>query len=64
MAGIAVRLLRGKATVARGRAAADGSYRLRAPGPGTYRVAVGLTVSGNAGRPNHEDVRTATVTVR
>jgi hypothetical protein len=64
MAGIAVRLLRGTATVARGRAGTGGSYRLRAPGPGTYRVAAGLTVSGNASRPNREDVRTATVTVR
>lgn len=64
MAGVAVRLLRGSATVARAKAAADGSYRLRAPGAGTYRVSVGVTVSGNASRGNRQDVRTATVSVR
>jgi hypothetical protein len=64
MAGIPVRLLSGSKAVATTKAAANGSYRLRAPGPGTYRVAVGLMVSGNASRPNHMDIRTATVTVR
>lgn len=64
MAGIEVRLVRDGTAGARTKAAADGSYRLRAPGAGAYRVTVGLMVSGNASRPNHVETRTATVTVR
>jgi hypothetical protein len=64
MPGVEVRLTRGKATVARTRAAADGSFRLRAPGPGVYQASVGVLVSGNASRPNHVETRAASVTVR
>ena len=63
MAGIDVRLLRGSATVARAKAAADGGYRLTAPGPGTYRVAVALTVTGKGGSATRTDTRAATVRV-
>lgn len=48
MAGIGVRLLRDGATVARGRAGADGRYRIVAPGPGSYRISVPLRVTGRA----------------
>lgn len=64
MAGIEVRLLRGRATAARARAAADGSYRLVARGPGTYRVTVGLTVTGKGGSGTRRDTRAVTVRVR
>ena len=64
MVGIDVRLLSGAATVARRRAAADGSYRLPAPGPGTYRVTVALTVTGKGGSGTRRDSRAATVRVR
>jgi hypothetical protein len=64
MAGLELRLLRGRATVARARAAADGSYRLAAPGPGIYRVKVSLTVTGKGGSGTRGDGRTATVRVR
>ena len=63
MAGIDVRLHRGSATVARAKAGADGSYRLTAPGPGTYRVAVALTVTGKGGSATRTDARAATVRV-
>lgn len=65
MAGIGVRLLRGRATVARARVAADGTYRLVAPGPGTYRVStVGITVTGKGGSGTRQDLRAAVVRVR
>ena len=64
MAAIDVRLLRGSATVARTKASADGSYRLTAPGSGTYRVTVALTVTGKGGSATRRDVRSATVHVR
>jgi hypothetical protein len=64
MAGIRVRLLRGARTVAQGTAAANGSFRLRAPGPGVYRVSVGVPVSGNASKPNHVVTRAVAIRVR
>lgn len=63
MAGIDVRLLRGSATVARAKAAADGSYRLTAPGPGSYRVTVALIVTGKGGSATRTDTRAATVRI-
>lgn len=64
MAGIDVRLVSGRATVARTQAAANGSYRLTAPGPGAYRVEVALTVTGKGGSATRRDSRAASVTVR
>lgn len=64
MAGIQVRLLRGSATIARARAAADGSYRLAAPGAGTYTVSVSQTVTGKGGSATRRESRTASVRVR
>jgi hypothetical protein len=64
MAGIDVRLLSGRAVVARTKAAANGSYRLTAPGPGAYRVEVALTVTGKGGSGTRRDSRSAAVTVR
>ena len=64
MAGIDVRLLRGSVTVSRARAAANGSYRLAARAAGTYRVTVGLTVTGKGGSGTRRDTRAATVRVR
>ena len=64
MAGVPLRLLRGSATVARTRAAANGTYRLAAPGPGTYRVVVALTVTGKGGSGTRADSRAATVRIR
>src|SRR5688500_2850716 len=64
MAGIDVRLLSGRATVARTKAAADGSYRLVAPRPGTYRAEVAQTVTGKGGSGTRRDGRAASVTVR
>ena len=64
MAGIDVRLVSGRASVARAKAAADGSYRLTAPAAGTYRVEVALTVTGKGGSGTRRDSRAASVTVR
>lgn len=64
MAGIEVRLLHGRRTLARARAAADGSYRLAAPGPGAYRVTVALTVTGKGGSGTRRDTRAVAVRVR
>lgn len=64
MAGMELRLLRGRTTVARGRAAADGSYRLAAPGRGAYRVTVALTVTGKGGSGTRREARAVTVHVR
>jgi hypothetical protein len=64
MAGIDVRLLSGRAVVARARAAADGRYRLAAPGAGTYSVTVSHTVTGKGGSATRRHVRTAKVRVR
>lgn len=64
MPGIQVRLVSGRATVARTRAAANGSYRLTAPRPGRYRVQVALTVTGKGGSGTRRDARAATVRVR
>jgi hypothetical protein len=64
MAGIQVRLLRGNAVVARARAAANGSYRLTAPGPGAYRAVVALGVTGEGGSGVVQDARAASVRVR
>lgn len=64
MAGIEVRLASGRATVARTKATANGSYRLNAPGPGSYRVEVALTVTGKGGSATRRDSRAAAVTVR
>ncbi|NUT54430.1 MAG: carboxypeptidase regulatory-like domain-containing protein [Thermoleophilia bacterium] len=64
LAGIAVRLLSGRATVARAKATATGSYRLNAPGAGTYRVEVAQTVTGKGGSGTRHDARSAAVTVR
>lgn len=64
MAGIQLRLLRGSATVARARAAADGSYRLTAPGAGTYTVSGSQTVTGTGGSGTRADSRSASVRVR
>jgi hypothetical protein len=64
MAGIEVRLLRGNAVVARARAAANGSFRLTAPGPDTYRVTVTLAVTGKGGSGIVQDARSASVRVR
>lgn len=64
MPGIQIRLLRGTATVARARAAADGSYRLAAPGPGRYVVSVSQTVTGKGGSGTRHDSRSAPVRVR
>jgi hypothetical protein len=63
MAGIQLRLLRGSATVARARAAADGSYRLAAPGAGTHTVSVSQTVTGKGGSGTRRDSRSASVRV-
>jgi hypothetical protein len=64
MAGIELRLLRGRAVVARARAAADGAYRLVARSPGTYRVTVTQTVTGKGGSGTRRDVRAAKVRIR
>jgi hypothetical protein len=64
MAAIQLRLLRGRATVARARAAADGSYRLAAPGPGAYTVSDSQTVTGKGGSATRQDIRVARVRVR
>lgn len=64
MAGIDVRLLSGRAIVARTKAAANGSYRLAAPRAGTYRVEVAQTVTGEGGSGTRRDSRPASVTVR
>lgn len=64
MAGIDVRLLSGRTPVARTKAAADGSYRLAARGPGAYRVEVALVVTGKGGSGTRRDARAAAVTVR
>jgi hypothetical protein len=64
MAGAEVRLLRGRATVARARAAADGGYRLAAPRSGTYRVTASLTVTGKGGSGTRRDTRAVKVRIR
>jgi hypothetical protein len=64
MAGIDVRLLSGRSVVARAKAAAGGKYRLAAPGSGSYRVEVALTVTGKGGSATRRDARSAAVTVR
>jgi hypothetical protein len=64
MAGIQLRLLRDRATVSRARAAADGSYRLTAPGPGNYTVTVALTVTGKGGSATRQDTRAVKVRIR
>ena len=64
LAGIDVRLVSGRAAVARARASADGSYRLTAPRAGAYRVEVALTVTGKGGSGTRRDARTVSVTVR
>jgi hypothetical protein len=64
MAGVALRLLRGRAVVGRAKVAADGSYRVVAPGRGSYRVAVTLTVTGKGGSGTRADTRAAAVRVR
>lgn len=64
MAGIDVRLVSGNTTVARTRVAANGSYRLTAPDPGSYRVEVALTVTGKGGSGTRRDSRAAAVRVR
>jgi hypothetical protein len=64
MPGIQVRLMRGNAVAARARAAADGSYRLTAPGPGAYRVVVNLAVTGKGGSGVVQEGRAASVRVR
>ena len=64
LAGIDVRLLSGRTAVARAKAAADGSYRLTAPGPGTYRVEVAQTVTGKGGSGTRRDAKSAAVRVR
>ena len=58
------RLVRGRTSVARAKAATDGSYRLAAPRPGTYRVEVALTVTGKGGSATRRDARAASVVVR
>ena len=42
----------------------NGSYRLAARAAGTYRVTVGLTVTGKGGSGTRRDTRAATVRVR
>jgi len=64
MAGIDVRLLSGRAVVARTKAAANGTFRLSAPRPGSYRVEVAQTVTGKGGSGTRRDGRAAPVTVR
>jgi hypothetical protein len=64
MAGVDVRLISGRATVARTKAAADGSFRLAVPRPGTYRVEIAQTVTGKGGSGTRRDTRSAAVTVR
>jgi hypothetical protein len=64
MPGIQVRLMRGNAVAARARAAANGSYRLTAPGPDDYRVVVTLAVTGKGGSGVVQDARSASVRVR
>lgn len=65
MAGLELRLLTGNATVARTRAAANGTFRLVARAPGTYRVATSpLTVTGKGGSGTRQDQRTVSVRVR
>jgi hypothetical protein len=64
LAGIDVRLLRGRAVVARTKATANGSYRLTAPGPGSYRVEIAQTVTGKGGSGTRRDAKSAAVTVR
>jgi hypothetical protein len=64
LAGIEVRLLGGRAVLARTKAGANGSYRLVAPRAGTYRVEVAQTVTGKGGSGTRRDARAASVTVR
>jgi hypothetical protein len=64
LAGIDVRLLSGRAVVARAKAAANGSYQLTAPGAGSYRVEVAQTVTGKGGSGTARSARSASVTVR
>lgn len=64
LAGIDVRLLNGRSVVARAKAAASGSYRFTAPGPGSYRVEVAQTVTGKGGSGTRRDARSAAVAVR
>jgi hypothetical protein len=64
MAGMQLRLLRGRTTVARARAGADGSYRLTAPGSGTYTVSGSQTVTGRGGSGTRRDSRSASVRIR
>lgn len=64
MAGVQINLVRGSGTVARAKAAANGSYKLAAPGAGTYRVAVTQVVTGDGGSGTRSDARGATVRVR
>ena len=64
MAGVAVRLMNGRSSVARAPAAADGSFRLLAPHAGRYRVEVALTVTGKGGSGTRRTARWAAVTVR
>lgn len=64
MAGIDVRLLSGGATVAKTKAAVNGTYRLTAPRAGAYRVEVALTVTGKGGSGTRRDSRATAVTVR
>jgi hypothetical protein len=64
LAGIDVRLLRGRAVVARTKAAANGTYRLTAPGPGSYRVEIAQTVTGKGGSATRRDAKSAAVRVR
>lgn len=64
LAGIDVRLLSGRRAVARTKAAANGSFRLTAPGSGTFRVEVAQTVTGKGGSGTRRDSRTTAVTVR
>jgi hypothetical protein len=63
MAGIQLRLLRGSATVARARASADGSFRLTAPGAGSYTVTVSQTVTGKGGSATRRESRSASVRI-
>ena len=59
MAGIDVRLLSGRATVARAKAAPDGATGYGPRAPGAYRVEVALTVTGKGGSATRRDARSA-----
>jgi hypothetical protein len=64
LAGVEARLARGGAAVARARVAADGSYRLRAPAPGSYTVSVSQLVTGKGGSGTRRETRSVSVRVR